>query len=94
MSLMSNLMGFGGNSQNPLSGIMNIANIFQKLQQFAQNPLAGLMNMRPNVNIPNDVGNDPQAMVKYLIQSGQMSQNEFNQYSQTANQWQNILPKF
>lgn len=34
----------------------------------------------------NMVQGDPQQIVQNLIQSGQMSQDQFNQYSQMANQ--------
>lgn len=93
MSLMSNFFGMN-NQPNILSHLMNIAGWFQKLQQFATNPLAGLMSMNPNVNIPSNIGNNPQAMVQHLISSGQMTQDQFNQFSQSATQLQNMLPKF
>lgn len=97
MSLMGNFFGIGNNNvqaNNPLSGIMNMAAMFQKLREFAQNPFAALMNMNSRVNIPQSISNDPKAMVQHLIQSGQMTQEEFERFSQSANQLQNMLPKF
>lgn len=97
MSLMGNFFGIGNNNMpanSPLSGIMNMAAMFQKFREFAQNPFAALMNMNSRVNIPQNISNDPKAMVQHLIQSGQMSQEQFQQFSQSANQLQNMLPKF
>lgn len=97
MSLMGNFFGIGNNNvqaNNPLSGIMSMASMFQKFREFAQNPFAALMKMNSGVNIPQNISNDPQAMVQHLIQSGQMSQEQFQQFSQSANQLQNMLPKF
>lgn len=97
MSLMGNFFGIGNNNMsanNPLSGIMNMASMFQKFREFAQNPFAALMKMNSGVSIPQNISNDPQAMVQHLIQSGQMSQEQFQQFSQSANQLQNMLPKF
>ena len=36
---------------------------------------------------------DPKQMVQQLLQNGSMSQSEYNQYRQMAQQFQQILPK-
>lgn len=37
---------------------------------------------------------NPQQMVQQLLQNGSMSQAEYNQYRQMAQQFQQILPKY
>lgn len=100
MSLLSNLLG-GQNTQplsmpnnGPLSGIMNMARMMQKFKQFANSPVEALLGMNPNLNIPQNLMNNPEAAVKHLISTGQMSQEQFNQLSQAANQVQSMFPKF
>lgn len=87
MSMMRNLFGGGG-----LSGpFANISALFQKFNQFRQNPLGALIST--NVNLPQGINNDPESIVNYLRSSGQMSEDQFNQFSQMANQFQSFLPK-
>lgn len=91
MNMMRNFFG-GGQQQAPMGGPLgNISRLFQKFQQFIQNPIAALMGI--NVNIPQNVGNNPEAIVNYLRNSGQMSEDQFNQFSQMANQFENFIPK-
>ena len=91
MSLLSNLMGIGGSPG--LSNLQNGMNMLQKFQQFAANPVAGLMSMNPNLNIPQSMMNNPEAVVRHLISTGQMTQEQYNQLSQTANQLQSMFNK-
>ena len=87
--MMRNLFGGPENGlPGPLGGI---ANLFQKFDQFRQNPLSALMST--NVNVPQNLGNNPEAIVNYLRNSGQMSEEQFNQFSNLANQFQNFMPK-
>lgn len=60
---------------------------------FNQMNMPGQMPMGPGGNFMaqlqqfrNMINGDPQQIVQNLIQSGQMSQDQFNQYSQMANQ--------
>ena len=64
-----------GNAQN---GIM------QQFNQFRQNPVQFLIQRR--MNIPPQFMNDPRGAVNYLLQSGQMSNQQLQQLSQMANQ--------
>ena len=41
----------------------------------------------------NNLQGDPQRIVQQLLQSGRMTQAQFNQLSQMANQFQNFLRK-
>ena len=63
---------------SPSGGIMQQFNLFR------QNPFQFLMQRRRN--IPQQYMNDPKGAVEYLMQNGQMSQQQFQQFSQMANQ--------
>lgn len=69
----------------------NFANLMQKFNQFRQNPIGALMGM--GFNVPPHLQNNPQGTVNYLRNSGQMSEEQFNQFSQMAQQFQNNMPK-
>ena len=49
-------------------------------QQFKSNPMSFLIQR--NVNIPQQYLNNPEAAVKYLMNNGQMSQEQYNQINQ------------
>lgn len=57
-----------------------------QFQQFKANPLSFLIQR--NVNIPQQylTKNDPEAAVKYMLNNGIMSQEQFNYYYQMASQ--------
>lgn len=58
--------------------------LMSQFQSFKSNPISFLIQR--NVNIPQQYLNNPEAAVKYLMQNGQMSQEQYNQISQMANQ--------
>lgn len=90
MNMMQNLFGGGGGPGLP-GPLGRIANIFQLFNRFRQNPIAALFGV--NVNVPQNIQNNPEAIVNYLRNSGQMSEEQFNQMSQMANQFQSLMPK-
>ena len=57
-------------------------NLQAMLQQFQSNPVQFLMQR--NLNIPQEMLNNPQAAIQHLMNSGQMSQAQFNQFRQLA----------
>lgn len=63
---------------NPLMSGMNM---MQMLMQLKQNP-AGLLQQN-GFNIPANVQN-PQEIIQYLMNSGQVNQNQLNQAQQMA----------
>ena len=78
---------------NPMTAAFgNIGELMSRFQQFAQNPIGSIMGMK-NVNIPANFNGTPKDMVNYLIESGQMTQDQFQQFAQSANQLQNFLPR-
>ena len=70
---------------NPLFGMMGGGmNIMQLLGQFRQNPMA--MLQRAGFNVPAGISN-PQQMIQHLMNSGQISQQQFDQARQMAQQF-------
>ena len=57
--------------------------ILSEFQSFKTNPMAFLTQRK--VNIPQQYANNPEAAVKYLLDNGMMSQEQFNQINQMAN---------
>lgn len=91
MNMMRNIFGGGpplGNGGGPFA---NIAALLQKFNRFRKNPLGELLGI--NVDIPQNLNGNPEGMVKYLRDSGQMPPEQFNQLSQMANTFQQFLNK-
>ena len=62
--------------------------MLNKLIQFIQNPMAALMKTR--LNIPQDAQiQTPNDMIQYLLDSGQLTQDQYNRVNQTARQIEN-----
>ena len=59
---------------------VNVLNIFQN---FMKNPMQALLSA--NLNIPQNIVNNPQAIVQHLLSSGQVSQSQVNQAMQIKN---------
>lgn len=55
--------------------------MLQMVQQFKQNPLGFLLQRR--LNVPPNVANDPNAILNYLLSTGQINQNQINMAYQT-----------
>lgn len=62
-------------------------NLMQMMQQLKTNPMQFLLQRR--MNVPANVGSDPQAILNYLVQSGQVSQQQINSAYQMAQQFKN-----
>ena len=76
---------------NMMNAFGNMASLMQKFNQFRQNPVGAIMQM--GFNVPPHLQNNPQGTVNYLRNSGQMSEEQFNQLSQMAQMFQNNMPK-
>lgn len=76
---------------------INMNQFMGQFQNFIQNPMQALM--RQKLNIPQDLQNNPQEVVQHLMNSGQMSQQQFNQLQLMAKQiqgnpqFQQMFPK-
>ena len=55
--------------------------MLQMVQQFKQNSLGFLLQRR--LNVPPNVANDPNAILNYLLSTGQINQNQINMAYQT-----------
>lgn len=58
--------------------------IMSQFQTFQQNPMQFLMSR--NISIPQQYMSNPRDAIQYLLNSGRMSQANFNQLSQMASQ--------
>ena len=54
--------------------------IDQYMAEFIQNPIQFLISR--DINIPQQFQNDPRGATQYLMNSGRMSLNQFNRFSQ------------
>ena len=59
--------------------------ILQMLPQIKSNPVQFLMQRR--LNVPNGIANDPGAIMNYLLQTGQISQEQVNRAYQQMGQF-------
>ena len=60
-------------------------NFMQMLQALQANPMQFLMQRK--FNIPRNIVNDPNAIVQYLMNTGQITQQQYNQAAQMANRF-------
>lgn len=74
---------------NMLGRLGGIGNIPQLLQQFQQNPIGVIMGM--GYDVPPHLRNNFEGTVNYLRNSGKMSDQQFNQFSQLAQMFPNIM---
>ncbi len=56
--------------------------LMTQFNQFKSNPMSFLLQR--NVNIPQQYLNNPEEAVKYLMNNGQMSQEQYNRINQMA----------
>lgn len=61
---------------------MNGPNVMALFTQFMRNPAAAMASSK--LNIPKEIQNDPNAIIKHLMSSGQMSQDNYNKARQMA----------
>lgn len=60
---------------------------FNSFRGFMGNPMQMLMQNK--ITIPQNMANDPNAIIQHLMNSGQMNQSQYNQLKQIAGQIQN-----
>ena len=60
-------------------------NIMAQLQALQNNPMRFLMQR--NLNVPQNLMNDPNAIVQHLLSTGQITQQQYNQAAQMARQF-------
>lgn len=89
MSPMRNYFGGNNNGMNMFGKLGNFMSIIPQFMQFAKDPVGSFM--RAGFNMPQNVQNNPDAMVNYLRNSGQMTDEMYNQFSQMAGPVENYL---
>lgn len=57
----------------------NVMQIFSMMKQMKENPIAILSK---RFNLPQGISSNPQDLVEYLLQSGQISQGQIDQAKQ------------
>ena len=60
-------------------------NFMQMLQALQNNPIQFLMQRK--FNVPQNIANDPNAIAQYLMNTGQVTQQQYNQAAQMANRF-------
>lgn len=91
---MNSIRNFFAGPSSPFGLFLsNIGSWIGMLQRFAKDPVREIMSMN-NVNVPRDFHGTPEELGRYLMSTGQMSKEDFEKFAQSANQLQNILPKF
>lgn len=70
---------------NPLYQSMQQSGINLALQNLKQNPMQFLMQKK--FNIPQNISNDPNAIIQHLMNTGQVSQSQYNRASSMAKQF-------
>ena len=69
-----------------MNPMMGMGNMMGMLNQLKANPMQFLMQRR--LNLPQNIpANDPNAILSYLSQSGQISQNQINSAYQMMRQF-------
>ena len=79
MSLFDSL----GNTPTTTPVINGSFNPMQALSQLRSNPVQ--MLSKAGFNVPENIGNNPQAIVQHLLNTNQITQQRFNQSQMMAN---------
>ena len=66
---------------------MNFGEMLSYLQNLKSNPMAFLMQRK--YNVPQDISNDPNKILQYLLSTGQVSQEQYNSAYQQAMMFRN-----
>lgn len=74
-----------------MSNGISFNQFFNNFRGFMGNPMQMLMQNK--LNIPQNMSNNPNAIIQHLMNSGQMNQSQYNQLKQIAGQIQNT-PQF
>ena len=67
---------------SPLYNEQMNKDLMSQLNSFKQNPMQFLVNHK--INIPQQFANDPHGAVQYMLNNGQMSQQQLNSLTRLA----------
>ncbi len=71
--------------------MQNMMKMLSMLPQFMQNPVGAMMSC--GMNIPQNIQGNPEAITNYFLNSGQMSQDQYNAVAPLANMAQSFFGK-
>ena len=67
---------------NPLFNEQMTRNLMPQFNSFMKNPMQFLMQRK--INIPQQFSNDPHGAIEYMLNNGQMTQQQLNSLTQMA----------
>lgn len=70
---------------NPLFNSMQQPSIMSALQNLKSNPIQFLMQRK--FNVPQNIASDPNAIIQHLMNTGQVTQAQYNRAEQMARQF-------
>lgn len=70
---------------NPLYNSTQNNSFLSTLKALQNNPIQFLMQRK--FNVPQNIANDPNAIIQHLMNTGQVSQDAYNRATQTAEQF-------
>ena len=73
---------------NPFSRVVEAMSMFSR---FMNDPIGAMMSR--GLNVPENIRNNPGAILNYLSNSGRMTPEQYNQAEQMATMAQNFLGK-
>ena len=95
MNQMHSFFGGGGQRGPGMGGpggmFGKVMQAIKILPQFMYNPIEAMMNC--GLNIPQHIRGNPEGMVNYLMNSGQMTQDQYNAAEQCAQIAQQFIGK-
>ena len=69
----------------------NMMQMLSMLPKFMQNPMSAMMEC--GMNVPENIRGNPQAITNFLLNSGQMTQEQYNTVAPFANMAQSFFGK-
>jgi len=67
----------------------NMMQMLRMLPKFMQNPIGAMMEC--GMNVPENIQGNPKAMTNFLLNSGQMTQEQYNTVAPLANMAQSFF---
>jgi len=91
MNQMGRFFGGGGNGGGFRNPFGNMIEILNKFRTFMQNPISAMMSS--GMDIPQNIANNPDAILNYMRYSGRMTDDQYSQAAQAASDFRKFMPK-
>lgn len=75
--------------QNPMQRMTQMMQMMALLPKFMKDPVCAMMSC--GLNIPDNIQGNPQAMTNFLLNSGQMTQEQYDTVAPLANMAQSFF---